>query len=151
MAGKTWADMTAEEKLAWRIDRWRNPDIQFANPQAEAEYKARVDRILAAIDLRTPDRVPVRLNTGFWPAKSSGLTAYQAMSDAPRAARAWKDFNIKFQPDASVDPVHNTVPAAMFEALDYKLYSWPGHGVSWAIRDGSTARAAACAGPRFGT
>jgi hypothetical protein len=52
------------------------------------------------------------------------------MSEPARAAKAWKDFNIKFQPDLSVDPVHNTVPASMFEALDYKLYSWPGHGVA---------------------
>ncbi|HLA81886.1 MAG TPA: uroporphyrinogen decarboxylase family protein, partial [Thermoleophilia bacterium] len=97
---------------------------------AEAEYKARVDRILAAINLEKPDRVPVRLNMGFWPAKSAGLTAYEAMSDPARAAKAWKDFNLKFQPDASVDPVHNTVPGSMFEALDYRLYAWPGHGVS---------------------
>jgi hypothetical protein len=130
MADKPWADMTADERRAWRIDRWRNPDIPFASPEAEADYKARVDRILAAIELRTPDRVPIRLNTGFWPAKSSGLTAYEAMSDTQRAAKAWKDFNVRFQPDVSVDPLHNTVPAAMFEALDYKLYSWPGHGVS---------------------
>jgi hypothetical protein len=52
------------------------------------------------------------------------------MSEPARAAQAWKDFNLKFQPDASVDPVHNTVPASMFEALDYRLYSWPGHGVA---------------------
>jgi hypothetical protein len=129
MAEKTWTDMTSDERLAWRIDRWRNPDIQFASPQAEADYKARVDRVLAAIELRKPDRVPVRLNTGFWPAKSGGLTPHEAMSDAKRAARAWKDFNLKFQPDVSVDPLHNTVPGSMFEALDYKLYSWPGHGV----------------------
>ncbi len=130
MAEKPWGDMTAEERLAWRIDKWRNPGVAFASAEAEAEYKARVDRLLAAIELRKPDRVPVRLNTGFWPAKSAGLTAYEAMSDPKRAARAWKDFNIKFQPDASVDPLHNTVPAAMFESLDYKLYSWPGHGVA---------------------
>jgi hypothetical protein len=89
-----------------------------------------VDRILAAINLEKPDRVPVRLNMGFWPAKSAGITAYQAMSDPKLGCKAWKDFNLKFQPDASVDPLHNTVPAAMFTALDYKLYSWPGHGVS---------------------
>jgi hypothetical protein len=52
------------------------------------------------------------------------------MSDPAKAAKAWKDFNLKFQPDASVDPVHNTVPGSMFEALDYRLYAWPGHGVS---------------------
>ena len=130
MAPKAWADMTPAERRAWRIDKWRNPDIEWASPEAEEEYKARVDRILAAINLEKPDRVPVRLNMGFWPAKSGGLTAYEAMSDAPRAVKAWKDFNLKFQPDASVDPLHNTVPGAMFEALGYKLYSWPGHGVS---------------------
>ncbi len=95
----------------------------------KATYKARVDRIVAAINLETPDRVPVRLAMGFWPARSGGLSPYEAMNDTPRALRAWKDFNLKFQPDASVDPLNNTVPAAMFAALDYRLYSWPGHGV----------------------
>jgi Uroporphyrinogen decarboxylase (URO-D) len=130
MLPKNWGDMTPAERRAWRIDKWRNPDVEWASPEAEAEYKARVDRIVAAIDLKKPDRVPVRLNMGFWPAKSAGITAYEAMSDAVKGAKAWKDFNLKFQPDASVDPLHNTVPAAMFAALDYKLYSWPGHGVS---------------------
>jgi hypothetical protein len=129
MAGKAWADMSPEERLADRIEKWRNPDIPFKSPEAEADYKARVDRILAAINLETPDRVPIRLNTGFWPAKSAGMTPYEAMSQPARAAQAWKDFNLKFQPDASVDPLHNTVPASMFANLDYKLYAWPGHGV----------------------
>jgi len=130
MAEKPWVDMSADEKRAYRIERWRNPGVPFASPEAEAEYKARIDRVLAAINLEKPDRVPVRLNTGFWPAKSAGMTPYEAMSDPARGAKAWKDFNIKFQPDLSVDPVHNTVPSSMFEALDYKLYSWPGHGVA---------------------
>jgi hypothetical protein len=130
MAEKPWAEMTAEERRAYRVEKWRNPGVPFASPEAEAAYKGRIDRVLAAVNLEKPDRVPVRLNTGFWPAKSAGLTAYEAMSDAARGAKAWKDFNIKFQPDLSVDPVHNTVPAAMFEAMDYRLYSWPGHGVA---------------------
>ncbi|MFH1833983.1 MAG: uroporphyrinogen decarboxylase family protein [bacterium] len=130
MAEMAWADKTADEKLAWRIDRWRNPDIEFKSPEAEVEYKARVDRLLAALNLQKPDRVPVRLNMGFWPAKSGGLTAYEAMNDPARAVKAWKDFNVKFQPDASVDPLHNSVPASMFAALDYRLYAWPGHGVA---------------------
>jgi hypothetical protein len=129
MAEKLWADMTAEERLVWRLDRWRDADVKFASPEAEAEFKARVDRVVAAIQLRKPDRVPVRLNTGFWPAKSAGLTPYDVMNDAKRGAQAWKDFNLKFQPDVSVDPLHNTVPGAMFESIDYRLYSWPGHGV----------------------
>ena len=130
MAEKPWADLTPAEKRAVRIERWRNPGLEFQSPEAEADFKARIDRVLTVIDLEKPDRVPVRLNTGFWPAKDAGLTPYEAMSDPVRGAKAWKDFNVKYQPDLSCDPVHNTVPASMFEALDYKLYSWPGHGVA---------------------
>ena len=130
MAEKPWADLTPEEKRAVRIEKWRNPGVPFASPEAEADYKARVNRLIAAINLEEPDRVPVRLNTGFWPAQNAGMTPYEAMTDYGRGAQAWKDFNLKFQPDLSVDPVHNTVPASMFEAIDYKLYSWPGHGVA---------------------
>ena len=130
MAEKPWADMTADEKRAWRIDRWRNPGVDFVSPEAEAEYKARVDRLLAALELRVPDRVPVSLNTGFWPALSAGLTPYESMNDPARARKAWIDFNSRFQPDAMSDPVHYTMPGEMFEALDYKLYAWPGHGVA---------------------
>ncbi|MBC7294110.1 MAG: hypothetical protein H5T84_08450, partial [Thermoleophilia bacterium] len=68
VAQKTWADMTPDERRAQRIADWRNPDVEFVSPEAEAEYKARVDKRLAAINLQKPDRVPVRLNTGFWPA-----------------------------------------------------------------------------------
>jgi hypothetical protein len=129
MADLAWAGMSPEERRAWRIDKWRNPDIQFASPEAEAAYKTRVDRVVAAINLEKPDRVPIRLAMGFWPAKSAGLTSYEAMSDTSRALEAWRDFNLKFQPDVSVDPLNNTVPAAMFAALEYDLYAWPGHGV----------------------
>jgi hypothetical protein len=51
------------------------------------------------------------------------------MHDAGRAAQAWADFTLEFQPDAMVSPVLYTTPASVFETLDYKLYSWPGHGV----------------------
>jgi Uroporphyrinogen decarboxylase (URO-D) len=121
--------MTSEEKRAWRIERWRNPDIQWSSPEAEAEYKARVDRMVAAIRLDKPDRVPIHLDAGFWPAHRAGLSPYEAMSHAQRAAKAWKEFNLKFQPDSSVDPLESAIPGRALAALEYALYSWPGHGV----------------------
>jgi hypothetical protein len=38
MADMAWAGMPPEERRAWRIDKWRNPDVAFASPEAEAEY-----------------------------------------------------------------------------------------------------------------
>jgi hypothetical protein len=130
MAEKPWADMTPEERRASRIDKWRHPDIAWDSPEAEAAYQARVDRILAAIDLEKPDRVPVSLLGGFWGAQWGGLTPYDAMSDPARAAQVWKDFNLEFKLDTQCSPLFAAVSSSMLEHLDYRTYSWPGHGVA---------------------
>jgi len=129
MAEKPWASLTPEEKRAVRIERWRNPGIAFASPQAEADYKARINRILAAINLEQPDRVPVNINSGFWFASRAGMTPYDAMSDPCRAAKAWTDFNLEFEPDSMSELLGYSVPGSVLERLDYRLFSWPGHGV----------------------
>ncbi len=128
-AEKAWADMTAEEKRAKRISDWRDPPVEWASPEAEAEYKARVDRVVAALDLQVPDRVPVNINAGFWPGAWAGLTPYEVMSDTPRALKAWLDFTLEFDADFFASPMLYTLPGSAFEALGYDLYSWPGHGV----------------------
>jgi Uroporphyrinogen decarboxylase (URO-D) len=131
MPDKAWTDMTADEKRAWRIDKWRNPDMQWDSPEAEAEYKARCDRLVTAWDMKVPDRVPINVNAGWWPVNRKGLTPYDAMADkAAEAMECWVEFNQVFQPDAMVGPVLYTTPAAVFEEIDYKLYHWPGHGVA---------------------
>ncbi len=130
MTEKTWKQMTADERRAARIDHWRNQPIDFASPEAEADYKGRVDRLVAALDMKEPDRVPINLTVGLWPVTRAGMTPYEAMHDTRRAAEAWKAFMLHFQTDTTVSPLLcPPAPAAMYEALDYKLYSWPGHGV----------------------
>ncbi|MCX8033604.1 MAG: uroporphyrinogen decarboxylase [Thermoleophilia bacterium] len=130
MTEKPWNQMTPEEKRAWRLERWRNPGVPFASPEAEEAYKARINRLIAAINLEEADRVPVSLTAGWAPADLAGMTPYEAMTDTARAAQAWVDFNLKFQFDVMITPVLQTTPAAVFETLDYRLYSWPGHGVA---------------------
>jgi hypothetical protein len=125
----TWADLSPEQKLESRLEAWRNPGLPFASPEAEADYEGRVGRLIDAIQLRTPDRVPVNVNAGFWPPTHAGITPRQVMTETARAAQAWVDFTFEFQPDTMMSPVLYTTPAKVFEALDYRLYSWPGHGV----------------------
>lgn len=124
-----WMDMTPDEKLAARLQRWRNPDAAFAGEHAAADYRARVDRVIAALMLQQPDRVPVTMSVGFWPAVRAGISPAQAMRDAGRAARAAVDFTLEYQPDIMVDPSVAAMPASVYEAIDFRLYRWPGHGV----------------------
>lgn len=121
-------DSTPEEKRAWRVRRWREAAVPFVSSEAQAEYEARIDRVMAAINLEEPDRVPVSLNAGFWPARIAGLTPYEAMNNPYEAGAAWVSFNQRFEPDVMCSPVNHAVPASVFESLDYRLYSWPGHG-----------------------
>jgi hypothetical protein len=127
---KPWAQKTADEKLEHRLEAWLNPPISFVDDAAGAAYKARVRRLADAILLqKTPDRVPVPMLTAeVYPAVWGGLTPYDAMYDYDRAAKAFTDFNVEFQPDAMVPPVIGALPGRVYELLEYRLYSWPGHG-----------------------
>src|SRR5512142_2040886 len=51
------------------------------------------------------------------------------MYDYDKTIAAWKKFILDFQPDAHGGCVAPG-PGPMFDILDYKLYSWPGHGVA---------------------
>lgn len=127
---KPWAKMTADEKLERRLQAWLNPPVTFVDQSTEEAYKARVRRLTDAILLeKTPDRVPVPLLTAeVYPAVWGGLTPYDAMYDYDRATKAFVDFNLEFQPDAMVPPIIGALPGRVYELLDYRLYSWPGHG-----------------------
>lgn len=106
------------------------PGTDFASPEAEVEYKARVARLANAIRLeKTPDRVPVCPRVGFFPAYYSGFTPQDVMYDHEKAIAAWTKCVLEFAPDVKFS-VSGALPGRAFEALDYKLYNWPGHGLS---------------------
>ena len=129
MSSESWERMTSDERRTVRIKKWLEPGIEFVNEQARQTYGARAGRLAAALNHGKPDRVPVNISAGFWPAALAGMTPYDAMNDADRTARAWLDFNLAFEPDAIVSPLEYCPPAAMLAALDYRLFSWPGQGV----------------------
>ncbi len=130
LSSKSWSRMTAEQKRDLRLRKWRHPEVGFVSHAAEEDYHTRVDRLIAAISLYKPDRVPVRLNMGAWPARAAGMTPYDMMTDPQAARQAWIAFHSTYQPDAISSPTNYAIPASMLEALDYRLYSWPGHGVA---------------------
>jgi Uroporphyrinogen decarboxylase (URO-D) len=128
--------MTADEKLEalWQgvlapKDHQGNP-LQFQSQAAETAYKARVLRFKDAIQMtKLPDRVPVSLFPSMFPWINAGMTVQEAMYDYPRCAAAFKQFILDFEPDVQWLAVAPG-PGKFYEILDYKLYSWPGHGVA---------------------
>ena len=57
---ENWTSMTAEEKRSYRLDAWASGDsIQFDSPEAKTRYRERAKRFRDALELKTPDRVPI--------------------------------------------------------------------------------------------
>jgi hypothetical protein len=95
---------------------------------AEELRRERQKRMSDAVQLKTPDRVPISLGLNYFPAKFTGTTTWAAYYDWP----AWKEVYIKaaqyYQPDRLLVVLNQS--GHVLEALDSKQLRWPGHGVS---------------------
>ena len=105
-------------------------DLPFQSPEAEKTYKESILRIKTAIQMKElPDRVPVTIFPSMFPWTNAGMTVEEAMYDYGKCAAAFKEFILEFQPDIHFGAAAPG-PGKFYEILDYKLYSWPGHGVA---------------------
>jgi len=91
-------------------------------------YQEREKRFVDAIGLKIPDRVPIAISFGYFPAKYTGITCQDAYYDAGKWTRAYKKTVSDFKPDVvfTIPPSSGTA----LEFLDPKQVKWPGHGVS---------------------
>ena len=128
---KKWEEMTSDEKQEAMLAKWVSAEgVEFVSPEAEKLYKERTTRLKDAIQLKKlPDRVPIFIIHGFYPAVYAGFTPQEVMYDYEKCTSAWKKFNLDFAPDGHIGAVVPG-PGKLLDILDYKLYSWPGHGVS---------------------
>jgi uroporphyrinogen-III decarboxylase len=127
---KQWAQLSSEEKREQRFKWWLFPEgVKFSSPGAERVYQERVQRLIAVYQVKEPDRVPVSLPYGSMPAYLYGMDLYTVMYDYDEAVRAWTKFNHEFEADTFSSPAM-VLPGRVYDLLDYKLYAWPGHGLS---------------------
>lgn len=128
---KKWEEMSADERQEANLAKWASGEgIKFSSPEAEKLYKERATRLKDAIQLKKrPDRVPIFTIHGFYPATYAGFTNQEVMYDYDKCSAAWKKYMLDFSPDAHIG---SWVPGSgkLYDILDYKLYSWPGHGVA---------------------
>jgi len=133
---KKWEEMSADEKQDARFEKLLAPkdpegnDLQFQSPEAEAAYKATINRIKDAVQLKKlPDRVPISIFPNMFPYTYAGITPQEAMYDYEKCVAGYRKFVLDFKPDFPMGAA-GPGPGKFYEILDYKLYSWPGHGVA---------------------
>jgi len=132
---KRWEDMSPDEKQESQFQKLLTPkdhegnDLEFQSPEAEAGYKASINRIKDAVQLKEPDRVPVTIFPGMFPVNYAGMTVQETMYDYDKCVAAHKKFVLDFKPDIHFGAA-GPGPGKFYEILDYKLYAWPGHGVA---------------------
>lgn len=132
---KKWEEMTSDEKQEAQFQKLLAPkdhegnDLRFQSPDAEADYKASINRIKDAVQLKkTPDRIPITLLPSMFPFINAGMTVEEAMYDYDKCVASFKEFILEYKPDMHIGAAQ-AGSGKFYEILDYKLYSWPGHGV----------------------
>ncbi len=131
MTDKQWKDMTPEEKRAQRFKWYQEPEgVTFVSAEAARNYKIRAQRMTDVYHVREPDRVPVTLPVGATPASLYGNDVYTCMYDYDKAAETWDKFNQDFKDADGMASPAMIMAGKVYDLLDYKLYKWPGHGLS---------------------
>ena len=115
------------DKTQETLQRWCSAEgIQFESAQAEEAYKRRAERIADAVQLKVPDRIPVELTLGIFPALYAGITAEEALFDREKNFAAYKKTVADFQADTfRLRPAQGT----MLEFLECKQVMLPGRGI----------------------
>jgi hypothetical protein len=129
---ETWKSLSPDQKLEQRIKAWILPtDINFVSAQAEADYKARATRLIDAMQLRKPDRVPIVPSLGGLAAAFCGYTQKDMMYDVNKAIEVATKCTLEFQFDTKIGAGGAGLSIGKVgEALEDRQYSWPGHGVT---------------------
>jgi len=95
---------------------------------AEKAFREREQRLMDAVQLKEPDRVPVSIGLNYHPAKLAGTAAWDAYYNFPAWKKAYVDAAMYYQPDRVM--VVPNQKGSILEALGAKQLAWPGHGVA---------------------
>jgi hypothetical protein len=89
-------------------------------------YEQRKKRIVDAIELRVPDRVPVTASFYFFPARYYGCTFQDMMYDLDKLQDVYLTVTREFEPDLAQSPFGVILPGPLLDVLDYRQMQWPG-------------------------
>ena len=89
----------------------------------------RMKRVMDAVELRQPDRVPTVFFSRFWLARQGGISYREAMYDYDRVCEITRQALLELQPDLYAPPHQLVLLGPIQDSMGYKQQQWPGHGV----------------------
>jgi hypothetical protein len=92
-------------------------------------YEERKKRVMDAVHLEVPDRVPFMPVFNFFLAKYAGISCRDAMYDYDNLAAAAKKAVLDFETDMFNNPFGTVALGPIMEILDCKYLTWPGDGL----------------------
>ena len=102
---KQWSEMTWQERREQRFKKWLSPaDVKLGSPEAEKKYKARATRMMKAIKMEIPDRVPVHITGGSMVAYNAGFTLQDVLYDYSKIKPAWIKLLQDYDQDSNDSP-----------------------------------------------
>ena len=100
------------------------------NKTPEELYQERKKRIEDAIAVRTPDRVPIFIDSGLFPARYAGLPLSSAFSDDDAWSLANEKFVLDFAPDMHCSGSFSGTPSGKASMiLGVQQWKYPGFGL----------------------
>ncbi len=130
-SSREWSELTPDEKRQQRLEGFiQAKDVEFVDKESETAYRQRARRLVDVYNVREPDRVPVSVRVGNLPFTSYGIDFRTSVYDYDKAVAACTAFNAAHSAELECFAIPFITPAKVMDSLDYRLYTWPGHGLS---------------------
>ncbi len=115
-----WNKMTPLERRKARLDAWQNAPVPFASPEAEANYKERIERLRKIYDMEPHDRPIADLFMGAneYIVRRKGIQGKDMVYNHEKLREPLLEFHQEFQPDVAVGVL--PYPGKSWDMLDFK-------------------------------
>ena len=123
---ENWNEMSPLQRRKARLDAWQNAPVEFVSPEAEANYKERIDRVRKIYDMEPHDRpiADMFMGANEYIIRRKGLQGKDVLYDHEKLREPTLEFHREFQPDVSVGAM--PYPGKAWDMLDFQLYVWAG-------------------------
>lgn len=100
----------------------------MSEPEPPEEYKERNRRVMTAVNLKEPDRVPITPMTEFYPAVQKGMTKKEVMYNPEKMSEAFQDVLVPLDVDQLPPLVAgmSSGPGSLLDLFVPQFFKWPG-------------------------